>query len=81
MLTEALGRRALAILETVLGPGEAEVGLTLLNLATAIAGQGRRAEAAAVAVRAEQVLAGRLPAGHPDLQAARDVLGHLGSTS
>jgi len=68
---EALGRRSLRIFETVLGPGDAEVGLTVLNLACAVAGQGRRAEAAVLAERAEQVLAARLPVGHPHLHAAR----------
>jgi len=56
-------------------------GLTLLNLATPIAGQGRRAEAVTVAARAEAILADRLPAGHPHIQAARDALDHLRSTS
>ena len=80
-LAEALGRRTLGILENVLGPGDAEVGLTMLYLATAIAGQGRRAEAVTVAARAQAILADRLPAGHPHLQAARDALDHLWSTS
>jgi hypothetical protein len=36
---EALGRRSLRILEAALGPENAEVGLTLLNLAVAVADQ------------------------------------------
>ena len=78
---EATGRRALAIFEVLLGPGDAEVGLTVLNLAAAVAGQGRRAEAAALAERAAQILAARLPAGHPHLHAARETLAHLQGTS
>jgi hypothetical protein len=74
---EALGRRALRILDTIAGAGAAEAGLTLLNLATAIAGRGRRAEAVTVAARAEAILADRLPAGHPHIQAARDALCRL----
>jgi len=77
---EAVGRRALAILEAVLGPADAEVGLTMLNLATAVAGQGRQAEAAALAERATQVLTARLPTGHPHLDAARETLDHLRTT-
>src|SRR5262249_41536720 len=42
---ESAGRRALQILERVLGPGDAEVGLTLLNLATTVASPGPRAHA------------------------------------
>ena len=80
-MAEALGRQALRILGTVPGPGEAEEGPALLNLAAAIAGQGRRAEAVTVAARAEAILADRLPAGHPHLQAARQALGHLRITS
>ena len=78
---EALGRRSLRIFETLLGPDDAEAGLTMLNLAAAVAGQGRRDEAAALAERAAQILAARLPAGHPHLHAARETLAHLQSTS
>ena len=67
---ESLGRRSLRILTAVLGPQDAEVGLTMLNLATAVAGQGRTAEAAALSARARAILAARLPAGHPHLLAA-----------
>src|SRR5258708_38648459 len=66
---ESLGRRPLRILEAVLGPGDAEVGLTVLNLAAAVAGQGRRAEAAALAGPAAAVPTARLPAAHPPLTA------------
>jgi hypothetical protein len=57
------------------------VGLTVLNLASAVAGQGRPAEAAALAARATAILAAQLPAGHPHLGAAREALDHLRSTS
>src|SRR5258708_29282743 len=67
---ESLGRRPLRILEAVLGPGDAEVGLTVLNLAAAVAGQGRRAEAAPLAARAAAILTPRLPAGPPHGTAA-----------
>ena len=69
---ESLGRRSLRILTAVLGPQDAEVGLTMLNLATAIAGQGRNAEAAALSARAATILAARLPSGHPHLLAAAE---------
>jgi hypothetical protein len=59
------------------GPGDAGAGLTLRNLAAAIAGQGRRAEAVTVAPSAEAILAGRLPVGHRHVGAARDALHHL----
>jgi len=65
----------------LLGPADAEVGLTLLNLAAAVAGQGRHAEAVTLAARAEQVLAAKLPVGHPHLAAARAALTHLKGTS
>jgi len=74
---ETTGRRALSILQRLLGPGDPEVGLTLLNLALAVAGQDRRAEAAALARRAQAILAARLPAGHPHLTAAHETLAHL----
>jgi len=74
---ESLGRRSLQILETVLGPGDAEVGLTVLNLAGAVAGQGRRAEAAALTARAAAILTARLPAGHPHVTAAAQALDRL----
>ena len=80
-MAEALGRRALRILEAVLGPADAEVGLTVLNLALAVAGQGRPAEAAALAERATGILAAALPADHPHLDAARQALEHLRGTS
>jgi len=57
------------------------VGLTVLNLATAVAGQGRASEAAALAGRAAAILADRLPAGHPHLHAACQALEHLRSRS
>jgi hypothetical protein len=69
---EAAGRRSLAILEAVLGPADAEVGLTLLNLAAAVAGQGRAGQAGELAARASDILAARLPAGHPHVQAAAE---------
>jgi len=78
---EALGRRSLRILAAILGPQDAEVGLTLLNLAVAVADQGRQAEAAALAVRASAVLTARLPAGHPHVLAAGQVLDRLGRPS
>jgi hypothetical protein len=62
---EALGRRALRIFEAVLGPDDAEVGLTLLNQAAAVAGLGWMTEAAALAARAGTILAAQLPVGHP----------------
>jgi len=74
---EAHGRRALRILETVLGPGDAEVGLTMLNLALAVAGKGRRDEAIMMAARAQVILSARLPAGHPHRTAASDVMTQL----
>jgi len=57
-------------LEAVLGPDDAEVGLTKLNLAVAVAGQDRLAEAATLAAEAEAILSERMPAGHPFLEAA-----------
>jgi tetratricopeptide (TPR) repeat protein len=75
---EALNRRSLPILEDVLGPQDAEVGLTLLNLATAVAGQGREAEAAALTSRATEILAARLPSGHPHLVTAVEALQRCG---
>ena len=71
---ESLGRRSLEILTAVLGPRDAEVGLTLLNLAAAVAGQGRQAEAAELAGQAATILADRLPAGHPHLAAAAEAV-------
>ncbi len=68
---EALGRRSLRILEAVLGPEDAEVGLTLLNLAAAVADRGREAEAAALTARAAAILTARLPHDHPHAVAAR----------
>ena len=70
---ESLGRRSLRIFETVLGADDAETGLTLLNLATAVAGQGRRVEATELAERAAVILTARLPADHPHTSAAREV--------
>jgi tetratricopeptide (TPR) repeat protein len=74
---ESLGHRALRIFEAILGPDDAEVGLTMLNMATAIAGQGRLGDGAALAARADAILATRLPAGHPHVMAARETLDHL----
>jgi tetratricopeptide (TPR) repeat protein len=71
---EALGRRSLRIVQIVLGPEDVEAGLAMLNLATAIAGQGRSGEAAAFADCASAILGDRLPAGHPHVLAARDVM-------
>ena len=71
---ELLGRRSLRILEAVLGPHDAEVGLTLLNLAEAVAGQGRQAEAAALTDRAAAILTARLPGDHPHALAANRAL-------
>jgi eukaryotic-like serine/threonine-protein kinase len=78
---EALGRRSLRILEAVLGPQDAEVGLTLLNLAVVIAEQGRRAEAAGLLARAAAILAARLPHDHPHVAAAAHALERLGTPS
>ena len=75
---ESLGRMSLRILTAVLGPQDAEVGLTMLNLAAAVAGQGRNAEAAALSARATAILAARLPAGHPHLLAAARAAEHYG---
>jgi hypothetical protein len=75
---EWLGRRSLRIFIAVLGPRDAEVGLTMLNLAAAVAGQGRKAAAAALAARAEAILAARLPPGHPQLLAAAEVVACCG---
>ena len=75
---ESLGRRSLRILEAVLGAQDAEVGLTLLNLAAAVAGQGRRPEAAALTARAADVLAARLPCDHPHVVAAGQALERFG---
>jgi tetratricopeptide (TPR) repeat protein len=72
---ESLGRRSLDIFTRVLGERDAEVGLTLLNLAAAVAGQGRTAEAADLAASAADILADRLPPGHPHRLAAADALG------
>ncbi len=74
---EVLGRRSLAILEAVLGPGDAEVGLTLLNLGAAVAGQGRAGEAAALTARAAVILAARLPRDYPHVRAAGQALDNL----
>jgi hypothetical protein len=63
------------------GPGDAGAGPTLRNLAAAITGQGRRAEAVTVAPSAEAILAGRLPAGHPHVEAARGAPDHRRSRS
>jgi tetratricopeptide (TPR) repeat protein len=62
---ERLGRQSLAVFQELLGPDDAEVGLTLLNLGAAVAGQGRPDEALALLARAQAILVGRLPAGHP----------------
>lgn len=51
-----------------------EVGLTKLNLAVAIADQGRPDEALTLAVEADAILRERLPADHPYLEAARTAL-------
>ena len=67
---ETLGRRSLRILESVLGPDDAEVGLTLLNLGAVVARQGRRDEGAELTARAAAILTARLPAGHPHRLAA-----------
>ncbi len=75
---ESLGRRSLRILTAVLGPQDAEVGLTVLNLATAVAGRGRNAEAAALSARATAILAARLPAGDPHLLAAAQAAEYYG---
>jgi hypothetical protein len=75
---EALGWRALGILQDLLGPGDAEVGLTMLNLATAIWRQGRVGEAALLVTRASAILAARLPAGHPHVTAAEQAWQALG---
>ena len=75
---ESLGRRSLEILTAILGPRDAEVGLTLLNLAAAAAGQGRNAEAAELASRAEAILADRLPPDHPHVLAAAEALERYG---
>jgi hypothetical protein len=48
--------------------------LTLLNLAEAVSGQGRQAEAAELADQAAAILADRLPAGHPHLVAVAGAL-------
>ena len=50
----------------------------MLNLATAVAGQGRNAEAAALSARAATILAARLPAGHPHLLAAAQAAEYYG---
>jgi hypothetical protein len=71
---EARGRRSQRIPEAVLGPADAEVGLTLLNLGAAVAGQGRRAETAALTARAVVILTARLPRDHPHLVAVREAL-------
>jgi hypothetical protein len=75
---ESLGRRSLDIFTRVLGERDAEVGLTLLNLAAAVAGQGRTAEAADLAASAADILADRLPPGHPHRLAAAEALGRYG---
>lgn len=76
---EALGRRSLRILEAVLGPQDAEVGLTLLNLAAVVAEQGRRAEAAGLMARAAAILEARLPHDHPHVVASGQALERLGA--
>jgi len=78
---EALGRRSLRILEAVLGPEDAEVGLTLLNLSAVMAEQGRQAEAAGMATRAAAILEARLPRDHPHVVAAAHALERLGTPS
>ena len=75
---ESLGRRSLDILTVILGPDDAEVGLTLLNLAAAAAGQHKMAEAAERACRAAGILADRLPAGHPHVLAAAEAVKRYG---
>ena len=72
MEAETLGQRSLGILETVLGPGDAEVGLTLHNLGVAVAAQGRAREAAGLFERANRNLAAALPDDHPQLAATRE---------
>jgi hypothetical protein len=76
---ESLGRRSLRILEAALGPDDAEVGLTLLNLAAAVAEQGRQAEAAELTARAVAILTTRLPPDHPHVLAADQALARLAS--
>ena len=78
MEAETLGLRSLGILETVLGPDDAEVGLTLHNLgvavavAVAVAALGRAREAASLFERANRTLAAALPEGHPHLASTRE---------
>ena len=78
---ESLGRRSLRILEAALGPDDAEVGLTLLNLAVAVAAQGRQAEAAELTAGAVPILIARLPPDHPHVRAADQALARLASSS
>ena len=70
----SLGRRWLRILQAVPGPPDAGAGLAWLDLAAAVAGQGRRAGAAALAARAAAVLAARLPRDHRHVAAAGEAL-------
>jgi hypothetical protein len=53
----------------------------LLNLAAAVAGQGREAEAAALTTRATAILAVRLPPDHPHLVTAIEALQRCGRTA
>ena len=78
---ESVGRRSLEILTAILGPDDAEVGLTLLNLATAVAGQGKTAEAADLASRALAILSDRLPPGHPHVLAAAEAARSYGRSA
>jgi hypothetical protein len=71
---ESLGCRSLDILTVILGPDDAEVGLTLLNLAAAAAGRHQVAEARERATRAAEILAGKLPPGHPHVLAAAEAV-------
>ena len=76
---ESSGRRSLRIFEAALGPDTAEVGLTLLNLAVAVAEQGRQGEAGELTARAVAILTIRLPPDHPHVLAADQALARLAS--
>ena len=58
----------------ILGPQDAEVGLTLLNLAAVVAGQGRKAEAASAGRPRRDDPGGPPSAGHPHLLAAAEAV-------